>query len=345
VAFNPSSISRVCVRATNWLGDAVMSLPSIRAVRQIFPHAHIALVARPWVADLYARERSIDRVIPYTAQKGLAAKRTFAAMLRREHFDAAILLQNAFDAALLAWLAGIPERIGYNRDGRGLLLTQAIAVPEPGDIPRHQRFYYLELLRRAGMIERFPESGAIRLEGVDEARASGADHLARLGVSGPVVGVSPGAAYGNAKRWYPERFADVAQALAPSAVLLFGSVGERDLCENVAGRLRRGGIEVRNLAGETTLREFIDLAAACRLFLTNDSGAMHVASALGVPTVAVFGATDDIATGPTGPLARVVREHAECSPCLLRECPIDHRCMTAVTAEKAVAAAQELWRN
>jgi heptosyltransferase-2 len=345
VAFNPSAISRVCVRATNWLGDAVMSLPAIRAIRQVFPHAHVAVVARPWVADLYARESSIDRVIPYTAQKGLGAKRAFAATLRRERFDAAILLQNAFDAALLAWLAGIPERIGYNRDARGLLLTRAIRVPEPGDIPRHERFYYLELLRRAGLIERFPETGAIRLEGIEQARAAGAAHLARLGIAGPVVGVSPGAAYGNAKRWLPERFAAVAQTLAPAAVLLFGSAGERPLCETVAGFLRRDGAEVRNLAGETTLREFTDLAAACRLFLTNDSGAMHVASALGVPTVAVFGATDDTTTGPTGPLARVVREHAECSPCLLRECPIDHRCMTAVTVEQTAAVALELWNG
>jgi heptosyltransferase-2 len=345
VAFNPSSISRVCVRATNWLGDAVMSLPAIRAIRQIFPHAHIALVARPWVADLYARERSIDRIIPYPAPKGLGARRAFAATLRREHFDAAILLQNAFDAALMAWLAGIPERIGYNRDARGLLLTQAIPVPEPGDIPRHERFYYLELLRRAGMMERFADTGAIRLEGIAEARAAGTAHMARLGISGTVVGVSPGAAYGNAKRWLPERFAGVAQSLAPSAVLLFGSAGERPLCETVAESLRRGGIAVRNLAGETTLLEFIDLAAACRLFLTNDSGAMHVASALDVPTVAVFGATDDTTTGPTGPLARVVREHAECSPCLLRDCPIDHRCMTAVTVERTAAVAQELWKE
>ena len=162
VAFNPSSISRVCVRATNWLGDAVMSLPAIRAIREIFPHAHIALVARPWVADLYARERSIDRIIPYTAQRGLAAKRAFAGLLRRERFDAAILFQNAFDAALLTWLAGIPERIGYNRDARGLLLTHAIRVPEAGEIPRHERFYYLELLRRAGMMERFPNTPASR---------------------------------------------------------------------------------------------------------------------------------------------------------------------------------------
>jgi heptosyltransferase-2 len=127
--------------------------------------------------------------------------------------------------------------------------------------------------------------------------------------------------------------------------LVFGSASERPLCEEVAAALSRYGLQVRNLAGETTLREFIDLAAACRLFLTNDSGAMHVASALAVPTVAVFGATDDATTGPTGPLARVVREHAECSPCLLRDCPIDHRCMTRVTAEKVAAVALELWTH
>ena len=333
------------MRATNWLGDAVMSLPAIREIRHIFPHAHIAVIARPWVADLYARESSIDRVIPYTAQKGWRAKRSFAASLRREHFDAAILLQNAFDAALITWMAGIPERIGYNRDGRGLLLTQAIPVPEPGDIPRHERFYYLELLRRAAMMERFPTGDAIRLEGLVASTAAGREHLARLGVEGAAVGISPGAAYGNAKRWYPERFAAVAQRLGPSTALLFGSQGERALCETVAETLRAAGRPVHNLAGETSLREFIDLAAACQLFLTNDSGAMHVASALGVPTVAVFGATDDTTTGPTGPLARVVREHAECSPCLLRECPIDHRCMTAVTVERTAAVALELWKE
>jgi heptosyltransferase-2 len=345
VAFNPSAISRVCVRSTNWLGDAVMSLPAIRAIRQVFPHAHLAVVARPWVADLYARETAIDRVIPYTAQQGLGAKRAFAAMLGRERFDAAILLQNAFDAALMAWLAGIPQRIGYNRDARGLLLSHAIPVPDPGDIPRHERFYYLELLRRAGMIERFPDTGAIRLDGIPQAREAGLAHLGRLGIATPAVGISPGAAYGNAKRWLPERFAAVAETLAPASALLFGSAGERALCETVAESLRRAGAQVHNLAGQTTLREFIDLAAACRLFLTNDSGAMHVAAALGVPTVAVFGATDDTTTGPTGPLARVVREHAECSPCLLRECPIDHRCMTAVTAARTAAVALELWKE
>ena len=348
-------MSRVLVRATNWLGDAVMSLPAIREIRRVFPHAHIALVARPWVAGLYSRELSIDRVIPYPAQTGLRSRREFAERLRGERFDGAILLQNAFDAALLAWLAGIPERIGYNRDGRGFLLTRRIPVPEPGDIPRHERFYYLELLRRAGMLERFPTTDAIRLGGIEQARESGAGQLAAWGMSGPVIGISPGAAYGDAKRWLPERFAEAARELGSlssavlgsvsSAVLVFGASAERGLCEQVAAALRRARIQVRNLAGETTLGEFIDLAAACRLFLTNDSGAMHVASALAVPTVAIFGATDDTTTGPTGPYARVVREHAECSPCLLRNCPIDHRCMTRVTAGRVASAALQLWEE
>jgi heptosyltransferase-2 len=347
VAFNPSSMDRVCVRATNWLGDAVMSLPAIRAIRHVFPHADIALVARPGVADLYARESSIDRAILYPAAKSVGDRRRFAAALRRERFDCAILLQNAFDAALIAWLAGIPERIGYRRDGRGLLLTRPIPVPEPGDIPRHERFYYLELLRRAGMMERFPEDTTIRLEGAAEARQRGAAHLASLGVEGAAVGVSPGAAYGNAKRWLPERFAEAAAKVArglegAASVVLFGSAAERDLAESVAAGIARSGVSATNLAGRTTLAEFIDLAAACRVFLTNDSGAMHVASALGVPTVAVFGATDDTTTAPAGPVARVVREHAECSPCLLRECPIDHRCMTRVTAERVAQTALEL---
>ncbi len=330
------------VRATNWLGDAVMSLPAIRTVRQVFPRAHLGVVARPWVADLYARESAIDCVIPYTARKGLSARREFAARLRAERFDAAILLQNAFDAALMAWMARIPERIGYNRDARGLLLTHAVAVPEPGEIPRHERFYYLELLRRAGLIERFPPSAAIRLDGIDAAREAGIAHLSALGIETAPVGISPGAAYGNAKRWLPERFAETAGHFRGVPVLIFGSGSERPLCQVVAAPLERAGFQVRNLAGETTLREFIEMAAACRLFLTNDSGAMHVASAAGVPTVAVFGATDDTTTGPTGPLARVVREHAECSPCLLRECPIDHRCMTRVTAETVYSAASLL---
>ncbi len=339
VELNPSSVARVAVRAPNWLGDAVMSLPALRAVRGIFPHAHLAVVARPGLADLYARETAVDRVIRYASGERRAA----AARLRAERFDAAILFQNAFDAALLAWMARIPERIGYNRDARRLLLTRPVRVPEAGEIPRHERFYYLELLRRAGLLEHFPESDCIRLDGTGAARAAGQARLAAMGIEGTAVGISPGAAYGGAKRY--ERFGEAARALiggrAGFTVLVFGSPSESALCEQVAASIPNA----RNLAGRTTMAAFIELAAACRVFLTNDSGAMHVASALGVPTVAVFGATDDTGTGPTGALARVVREHAECAPCLLRECPIDHRCMTRVTPERVAAVAWELMES
>jgi heptosyltransferase-2 len=347
----PMAFSKILIRATNWVGDAVMSLPAIRAVRARFPEAEIAVLARPWVAGLYARETSIQRVIPYTAApgfRGWGGKLRAARSLRREKFDCAILLQNAFEAAAIAWLAGIPRRIGYDRDGRRALLTDPIPVPGPGEIPRHERFYYLEMLRRAGIIADLPEQSDIRLEGAEAAARDGARRMAERDIALPVIGVSPGAAYGTAKQWLPERFAEAALEVARAqggSVVLFGSTGERDLCETVAQSIRQAGVNACNLAGQTTLGEFVDLAAACRVFLTNDSGAMHIASALGVPTVAVFGATDDATTGPTGPLARVVREPVECSPCLLRECPIDHRCMTRVTAARVAEVAHGLLRS
>ena len=310
----------ILIRATNWVGDAVMSLPALRAIRERFPRAHIAVLAKPWVADLYRRETFADEVILYDRSRWQIAR-----VLRRRKFDCAILLQNAFEAALIAWLAGITVRIGYNRDRRGLILTKSVAVPKRGEIPRHERFYYLELLRRAGIIESMPESDAIHLEA--GGRAGRSRDVRRI------VGVSPGAANGTAKQWLPERFAEAARRIAverDAQIALFGSASERAVCERIAGLLTQH--EVINHAGKTSLGEFIDLASQCEVFLTNDSGAMHIASALGVPTVAIFGATDDIGTGPTGPLARVVREPVECSPCLLHECPIYHRCMTRVSA-------------
>lgn len=321
--------SNILIRAANWVGDAVMSIPAVRVIRTRFPAARISILAKPWVADLYRRADFADDVIPYTA-RSLPAKMAFALKLRPQRFDCAILLQNAFEAALIARLAGIPNRIGYNRDGRGFLLTEAIRVPRDGEIPKHERFYYLELLRRAGLIETLRQGESIHLDRPQTP-------------SRPIVGVSPGAAYGGAKRWLPERFAEAAAQLAETrnaSIALFGSAQESELCERVAALLT--GYEVTNYAGRTSLAEFIDLAAACEVFLTNDSGAMHVASALGVPTIAIFGATDDIRTGPTGSKSLVVREPVACSPCLLRECPIDHRCMTGVTAERVAREALRL---
>jgi lipopolysaccharide heptosyltransferase II len=316
-----------------------MSLPALHALRATFAGDHIAILARPWVADLYAREAVCDRVIPYTPAAGrgdLAAKWRAARQLAQEGFDLAVLLPNSFESAMIARLAGIARIIGYDRDGRGWLLSDAIPAP---NIHRHERFYYLDLLKRAGLIEAFPEDVPIRLT---RAADIGAELLATRGIGLPVIGVSPGAAYGNAKRWLPERFAESAEELASALeaqVVLFGSASERDLCGAVAKAI---GSRAHNLAGQTTLREFIDMASACRVFLTNDSGAMHIASALGVPSVTVFGSTDDVTTGPTGASARIVREPVECSPCLRRECPIDHRCMTRIPASRVTATAFEL---
>ena len=337
------SYDRILVRATNWVGDAVMSLPALAALRRRFPRAHIAVLARPWVADLYGGEPFADEIIPY-AGRGWRSRREAADRLRQMGFECAVLLQNAFDAALVARLAGVPRRIGYDRDARGWLLTDAIEVPRRGTIPAHESYYYLELLRRVGWVESLPGEAYIRLEGAAAAREAGARRFAAEGIEG-VVGVSPGAAFGSAKRWFPERFAEAAVALSRelnATIALFGSADEKRLCEAVRDDLRRRGVAVRNYAGATTLGEFIERAAACQLFLTNDSGAMHIASALGVPTVTVFGATNPVTTGPTGPLARIVREQVACSPCLLRECPIDHHCMDAVTAGQVVRTALDL---
>ena len=307
----------------------------------------------PGVAGLYAREPWANEIIALEGRRGardFGIKWSLARKLAAGNFDAAVILTNSFESAALVRAAGIPVRIGYGRDARGWLLTQSIPPPRSGEIPRHEAFYYLELLRRAGLIEALPAGEiTIRLQGIEAARASGTELLAAAGFGKePVVGLSPGAEYGGAKRWLPERFAESAVAIG-GAVAVFGTPKERELCEVVVAAARERGATAVNFAGKTSLGQFIDMAAACRAMITNDSGAMHIASALGVPTVAVFGATDHIGTGPTGSLARVVRHTVDCSPhphpCLLRECPIDHRCMKAVTSAEVASVALDLLKQ
>jgi heptosyltransferase-2 len=334
---------KILVRATNWIGDAVMSLPALRVLRSRYPDAHITVLARPWVAALYEGERSIDRIVPLDGAPGLRdwrLKWKAISALRREDFDLAVLFPNSFESAAVAFLSGAKRRIGYARDARSFLLTDAVPVPVKGEIPRHERFHYLEMLRRAGIIDALLDVTEIRLDCAAAARTRGESLFAARGIRLPVVGVSPGAAYGGAKRWLPERFAEAASQLAErigGSVAVFGSAGEKTMCGDVA-EASRGA----NFAGATSLREFIDMTAACNLFLTNDSGAMHIAAALGVPSVTVFGPTDESATGPSGAHARLLREPVECAPCKLRECPIDHRCMTRVTARRVVEEAVKL---
>lgn len=340
-------MQRLLVRATNWLGDAVMSIPALREIRRVHPGWHISVLALPWVAQLYAKESFCDEVVLYHRDgdhRGLLGKERLARLLRERAFDRAILLQNAFDAAWLAWRARIRERIGYVRDGRGPLLTVGVPRPPAGRIPPHQRFYYLEMLRGAGLIDSLPEDAVARLDAAADLRGRGAAQWLRRGLPAePWIGVSPGAAFGTAKRWLPERFAAAARVLADEAgarVAVFGAESEIGVAKEVADAV---GPSAVCLAGRTSLGEYLELASTCMLYLTNDSGPMHVAAVLGLPTVAVFGATDADATGPAAEWARVVREPVECSPCLLRECPIaGHPCMAGVEAERVVAEARSL---
>lgn len=324
---------KILVRATNWVGDAIMSIPALGAIRRRWPEAQITILARPWVAELYRGQRFVDRVMPLdVASRSPVAVERVARSLHQEQFDSAVLLQNAFSAAWLVWRAKIPQRIGYARDGRGVFLSEAIPVPKAGEIAAHESYYYLELLRRVGWIDAIPEVTEISLcltAGVSEA-AEARLREAGLRARGRRIAFAPGAAYGSAKCWPPERFAAVADALIDgfdADVILFGANSEIEICRQIADRMRHRPLI---LAGQTSIGELPALFSRCNLFVGNDSGAMHVAAAVGVPVVAVFGPTDPGGTAPVTSRWKLVRHPVSCSPCFLRECPIDHRCMLRV---------------
>jgi heptosyltransferase-2 len=336
---------KIMVRATNWIGDAVISLPAIAALRARFPNSEIVLVAKPWVSEIYMHHPAVSRQIVYDAEgehRGARGFRELVRKLRAERFDAAILLQNAFQAAWMAWRAGIPVRIGYARDGRSWLLSEAVEVPPPAAYG-HQVYYYLELLFRAGIIESLKMPQEARLHLAESEQSWAVKQLQTVGLGGRrfLVGVNPGASFGGAKRWPADRYANLADRLIDALgadVLIFGSPAERPLAEAVARAMQHTPVLV---AGETTLREFMALMAKCHLIITNDSGPMHVAAALSLPLVAVFGSTNERATGPLGLRARIIKHPVECSPCGLRECPIDFRCMNGISVDEVYLATLE----
>lgn len=346
----------VLVRVPNWVGDAVLALPALRALRQALPAAQITLLARPWVADVFPLEELRMSLIPYDTQRehrGLGGKLRIAARLRREQYDLALLLQNAFDAAFLAWLARIPARAGYARDARRVLLTHPAAPPRRGEIPRHETHYYLELLKRLGLIAEYPvvtqislrtdslrERGRARLmERVSAGKQTSVDVTA---AAAPLIGLSPGATFGTAKRWPAERYAALVRQLHEelgAQCVLFGSSEEAPLASEVAAASQ---VPVTTLAGKTTLAEFVELISGCDAYVTNDTGTMHVAAALGVPTIALFGPTNEHETAPLGPRAEMIAGVAECRPCKLRHCPIDHRCMTSISPDAVLKRVRSL---
>ncbi|MBL8038954.1 MAG: lipopolysaccharide heptosyltransferase II [Nitrospira sp.] len=331
----------ILVRAPNWIGDAVMCEPALRGLRSLFPEADVTMLAKPAVAELFRAAPELNRVLVYEdreAHAGISGKWALAGLLRRQGFDLAVLFQNAFEAALIAWLAGIPQRYGYATDGRVLFLTKPVAVPESHQ-SAHQVEYYWNLLKPLGLSGRAPLPTLCVT--TEESHAMDA-RLAALGsgISDLVIGINPGSTYGSAKRWLPERFAEVAQRLAErvgrdegrqAAVVVLGAKGEESLGRDIAARINGRSVV---LSGTTTIRELMAVVKRCRILITNDTGPMHVAAACGVPVVAVFGPTDSCTTAPYGQERSVVRETVDCAPCLLRECPIDHRCMTQISADR-----------
>jgi len=359
----PATPESILVRGLNWLGDAVMSTPALLRLRQARPAARLTLLTAEKLAGLWERQPFLDEVLAYSSAENIFQ---VSRRLREKKFTAALALPNSVRSALELWLAGIPNRIGAARAGRTFLLTQAVPPP-PGAVRMHVRsarevqrriesdggatlfpasahhvHHYLHLTAALGAS---PEPLPPRLE-VSEAETEevrGKFGLARA-AGRPWFGLNPGAEYGPAKRWPAERFVAAALALRQKTHcrwVVFGGSGDRALAERIAAEIARGGGEpALNLAGQTSLRQLAAALKVCDLVLTNDTGPMHLAAAVGAPVTAIFGSTSPELTGPVfSTRARVARGNAPCAPCFRRHCPIDLRCLREIEPKEVVEAA------
>ncbi|MEW6594891.1 MAG: lipopolysaccharide heptosyltransferase II [Thermodesulfobacteriota bacterium] len=327
----------ILVRSTNWVGDAIMTTPAVRTIRANFPGAKISILAYPWVADIFAASPHVDEVLIYQKKgrhQGLHGLWQLGRELRERCFDMAILLQNAFEAALLANLAGIPVRAGYRRDGRGLLLTHGVTIrPEVRRL--HQVHYYQGLLAELGL-SLGPDELFLQLptETSRWAREFLASRRPRR-----VVGLNPGAAYGPAKKWAAERYAGLAARLHReygATLLVFGTAADQEAAALIKAEAPE---QVVDLSGKTTLAEAMALIGCCDAFVTNDSGLMHVAAAQKVPLVAIFGSTDEVATGPFCHTAVILKKALPCSPCFKTHCRFGHyQCMAGIEVDEVFVA-------
>jgi heptosyltransferase-2 len=331
---------RLIVRAPNWLGDAVLALPAMTAVRRHFPGAHLAVAGPVPVAALLRETTAVhpDEVIEIPA-----AGKAVVTALRAGQFDLGILLPNSFQSAWSLRKAGVPERWGYATSGRGFLLTRK-SQPERGSGIRHHADYFRALVRGLGITV---DEAAPRVEATAATRAKTDALLAQLKVpaEATLVGLAPGAAYGEAKQWPPERVAALASRLVRDrgvTCVMVGAAHDKPAARAIETWLRAHAPDtvsrVLDLAGRTSVAGLIGLTERCRAFVSNDSGAMHVAAAMGRPVVAIFGPTDERSTSPVGDNHTVLTAPVFCRPCMLRDCPIDHRCMKRISADQVFAA-------
>ncbi len=343
---NYKMTEKILIRGVNWIGDAVMTMPAIRALRKACPESKISLLVRPSVAPLFEKDPNIDEIILYEDRfKTVAGRFKLSMILKKKRFSKVFLFQNAFEAALMTLLAGIPERIGYDRDRRRFLLTKPI--PFNGDDRKaHHIDYYLNLLKATDINAEY--SNPWIYLSIDE-RLAARDKLSSL--KRPILGINPGATYGSSKRWFPERFAEVAYWFTMEtggSIIILGSKNETDIANEIEYLMKRRTTSFLNLAGKTTVRELICLISECDIFVTNDSGPMHIAYAAGTPIVAVFGSTSPELTGYQTAGSIVLKAGSTCSPCFERTCTNknnDMRCMYAIESEDVYFAVKKLLQS
>jgi heptosyltransferase-2 len=336
---------RILIKAVNWLGDVVMSLPAMRAIRRAFPEAQLAVFIKKELASFFDGADWPDEVIPYSIASGLSGlndRRKIVGKIRSRHFDLAVLMPNSFESALWVAAAGIPRRAGYALDARGAMLTHK-ATPPRDALEGHQVYYWLAMVRETLGIEGDADDLAISPDPAHVATMRNLLKTRRHRPEAPLIAIAPAAAYGPAKEWPAAKFAAVIDALAEklgAESVLVGAPSERAKCEEVAALSGSGAIVA---AGETSIGELIALLSICSAFVGNDSGGMHLAGAIGIPTVAIFGSTNPIRTGPAKPTSRVIWHHLECSPCLARTCRFGHyNCLREVEPTEALEALSSL---
>lgn len=338
--FKSYNIERIVVRGTNWVGDAVMTVPALRQLRSLFPKAHITLATRSWAKGLFSGAEFLDDLQVHDGT-GLRSVVHQVREWRKRNFDVAVLLPNSLETALVASLARVPLRIGYATDGRQSLLTHPLELPEWRD-SKHEVFYYLKIVAELEWLTSHEQTfldtqpdGSLE---VSVGRKSAArDFLRSQGVIAgdgrPLVALCPGSINSRAKRWPTERYAALADRLIDelgAAVLLIGSAAEMEVCIEVRGKMRN---QPTMLTGQTDLAQLVAVLSLVDLLVTNDTGPAHIASALSRPTLVIFGPTNPLTTRPFSSFGEIVREPPDCAPCMLRDCPIDHRCMTAISPD------------
>lgn len=334
------------MRGVNWVGDAVMTIPALRELRRVLPNAHITLATRSWAEGLFADADFLDDLLIYNrGSRDMRAVVRQTREWRKRTFDLALLFQNAFEAALIAAAARVPVRMGYATDGRRALLTHPLPLPS-WHAERHEVFYYLNiiaelerLLYGASDIEEREPQFALKVS--EARRAQAREFLATRGVrlNRPLIALCPGSTNSRAKRWPAERYAMLAERFIKEIdanILLIGAADEREVSREVAERMHYRPVM---LTGETDLAQAVAILSLSDVLITNDTGPAHITSALNRPTLVIFGPTDPRTTRPFASVAEIIRRPPDCAPCMLRDCPIDHRCMTAISADEVFARA------